>query len=408
MSWREDLRRVDIGGKQTIGGSFRGVPFLVSSSDRGGGRRVVVHEFPYRDSPFAEDLGRAGRPFRLECYVVGDDYMTQRDALLAALEDVSGPGALVHPYHGLLSVIVGPGPFSCRESTVDGGMAAFAIEFTETPEQEPVPSVVVNAAANVAASANAANTAADAEFVEAFDSEDMPSFGLASAESALVEATERMGELLAPAVTSTQELATLNGKIQLMTVQAGALVRAPAGAVAAFLDVIRGLEETAAAAPGAMMTALLDSYLVPLGDLVDPTTATRERERANQVAIMAAIRRVMVAEAARLAPLVPYESTDEAMTARDRIATALDEQAAGATDTAYPAIADLRSSVMRAVPGDSTFASIVEVERKQVVPSLLLAYQLYGSVDAEADIVARNAVPHPGFVAGVLKVLSDG
>ena len=37
---------------------FRGVPLVVLSSSRTGGRRLDVHEFAGRDLPFAEDLGR--------------------------------------------------------------------------------------------------------------------------------------------------------------------------------------------------------------------------------------------------------------------------------------------------------------------------------------------------------------
>jgi prophage DNA circulation protein len=64
--------------------------------------------------------------------------------------------------------------------------------------------------------------------------------------------------------------------------------------------------------------------------------------------------------------------------------------------------------VLRAVPGAQAFAEILTVTRNVAIPSLLLAYQLYGSVDLESDIIARNGTRHPGFVAGDLKVLSDG
>src|SRR5262245_27796266 len=119
MTWREDLRRIAIDGRELVGASFRGAPFLVESSERSGGRRVVVHEFPLRDEPFVEDLGKRGSVFRVDGYVIGDDYLTQRDALLAALEDESGPGELVHPYHGVRrAVCVNLG---VRETRSDGG-----------------------------------------------------------------------------------------------------------------------------------------------------------------------------------------------------------------------------------------------------------------------------------------------
>ena len=44
--------------------SFRGVPFEVTSASLTAGRRTVVHEYPQRDKPYVEDLGRASRKLR--------------------------------------------------------------------------------------------------------------------------------------------------------------------------------------------------------------------------------------------------------------------------------------------------------------------------------------------------------
>ena len=38
--------------------SFRGVAFEVGSHSESGGRRVELHEYPLRDAPYAEDLGK--------------------------------------------------------------------------------------------------------------------------------------------------------------------------------------------------------------------------------------------------------------------------------------------------------------------------------------------------------------
>ncbi len=72
MGWRENLRK----------GSFRGIPFFVDSSSAGFGRRNVLHEYPLRDTPYAEDLGRAQKEFTVEATVIGDDYLRKRDALI--------------------------------------------------------------------------------------------------------------------------------------------------------------------------------------------------------------------------------------------------------------------------------------------------------------------------------------
>lgn len=406
MSWRDDLRTVTIGGRRMIGASFRGVPFCVDSSDRSGGRRTVTHEFPRRDDPLLEDLGRRAATFRVEGYVIGEDYVAQRDALRAALEDMDGPGELVHPYHGVRRCICTQ--LSIRESKGDGRMATFALEFADAPAQAATPAIVTDQVSKVATSATAARVAVKAELGEKFDPTGLPAFALASAETALKSAAATLQDKLAPIVSTTQELAALAGQIAIITAEASSLVRSPADAIDQFGAAITGLADTAEAAPGAVLDALLEAYGVDLGPDVPPTTATREREAANQAALIGALRRVMAIEAARLAPVVPYASIEEATAARDRVAAALEEQAGGAGDTAYPALVTLRSDVLRAVPGSAVFAQVITVSRRVAIPSLLLAYQLYGSVDLEPDIIARNRISHPGFIAGDLKVLSAG
>lgn len=408
--FRDSLSKVTItvDGRtfDAVGASFRGVPFFVESSERSGGRRVVVHEFPLRDEPFIEDLGRRARKFRVDGYVIGGDYVAQRDALLSALEDEEGPGQLVHPYYKLRTAIAET--VSVRETRAEGGWAIVTVEFCETPAQAPTPAIVPDLPGKVAVSAAAAHVAVAAELGEKYSALGMPAFALASAQTAITSASASLSARLAPLVTDTQELAGLNSQLTILSAQAAALTRAPLDAIGGVLNAIASLTNTAAAAPGAVVNALVDAYHDDLGALAAATTATRARELANQLALTGAIRRVMAIEASRLAPLVPYVSIEDATATRDQIAALLDDQANGAGDTAYPALVTLRSDVMRAVPGANVFARVIAVTRRVAVPSLVLAYQLYGSVDIEPDVVARNRVRHPGFIAGDLKVLSNG
>ena len=66
--------------------SFRDVRFYVDVAELAGGRKTVQHEYPLRDDAYVEDLGRRGRAFSIDGYVIGPEYFTQRDALLKALE----------------------------------------------------------------------------------------------------------------------------------------------------------------------------------------------------------------------------------------------------------------------------------------------------------------------------------
>ena len=74
--WKDQLREANYGG----------AAFGVRSHDRSGGRRIGVHTFVLRDTPFVEELGRQVRRFAIEGYIVGDDYTRNRDRLLGRLE----------------------------------------------------------------------------------------------------------------------------------------------------------------------------------------------------------------------------------------------------------------------------------------------------------------------------------
>ena len=72
------------------------------------------------------------REFQVNGYVVGENYLQERDALIEALE-AYGPGELIHPKYGMLNVVV-VGRVSIRESHSEGGIARFAITFAEAGE----------------------------------------------------------------------------------------------------------------------------------------------------------------------------------------------------------------------------------------------------------------------------------
>jgi prophage DNA circulation protein len=108
--------------------TFRGAEFHVEVREKESGRRDVLHEFPHRDQPYSEDLGRRARRFSVNGYVIGPNYITLRDALIAALE-VEGPASLVLPTQGQQQVQVDH--YTVTERRERGGVAEFQMTFTE-------------------------------------------------------------------------------------------------------------------------------------------------------------------------------------------------------------------------------------------------------------------------------------
>ncbi len=392
-------------GRELIGGSFRGVPFFVESHSRAGGRRLVTHEFAQKDIPAFSDLGRKARGFRVTAYVLGADYLIQRDALLSALEDVSGPGELIHPYLGPKRARVGD--VSMSESISEGGVARFQIDFRDAP-LSAAPTIVQDLSSQVTATAAIALTQNQIEFEDGYDVDAQPSFATASLSDELTGLTESVEDALRPVVADIQELAKLNVSIDLLILDAAALVRLPGEILTRFLDVVLELGDTILNFPKDMVLALLDAYDTdPIGDVLG-TTATRTQERVNQLALSDALRRALVIQAALMVIDATFETVSEATELRNRITDALDALANTAGDAAYPSILDLRAAVTQAIPGDLVLASEHTIHRNVDLPSLVISYQLYGSVDNEQDIVDRNGVQHPAFISGDIKVLTFG
>jgi prophage DNA circulation protein len=86
-------------------GSYNGLPFIITENSFRRGRQVAMHVYPFRDDPWPEDLGRSPRVTSMRGFVVGDDCDSQIAALATAVQ-LPGPGQLVHPTLGTLSVTV--------------------------------------------------------------------------------------------------------------------------------------------------------------------------------------------------------------------------------------------------------------------------------------------------------------
>jgi prophage DNA circulation protein len=107
-----------------------------------------------------------------------------------------------------------------------------------------------------------------------------------------------------------------------------------------------------------------------------------------------------------------YDSYESAITVRTELADSLDEESESTNnDLVYVALTDLRTAVVQAVPDpDQDLPRLAKFSPRQTLPSLVVAYQLYGDAGRADDIVARNDPRRPGFLTGgqSLEVLANG
>lgn len=85
--------------------------FFVDTIDSGFGRRGKLHQTPFNDVPFFEDLGRKGRVFTVSGHVMPDGsgadetYENSRDLLIEVIEKYKGSGVFIHPTMGAIRVV---------------------------------------------------------------------------------------------------------------------------------------------------------------------------------------------------------------------------------------------------------------------------------------------------------------
>jgi prophage DNA circulation protein len=139
--------------------SFRGAIFYTEQDSRVSGRRVALHEYPHRDTPYAEDLGRRAVRHPITGYLIGPNYLGPRDELINAVE-AEGPGMLIHPLLPQMQVICEA--YTVHENREAGGKCVFEMMFVEagsdagaSPTQATA--TVASQAASNTSSAAAAN-----------------------------------------------------------------------------------------------------------------------------------------------------------------------------------------------------------------------------------------------------------
>lgn len=435
MTWRDNYRPA----------SFRGVAFFVESAESTHGRRQAVHEHAQRDVPYTEDLGRKAREFSVSGYLIGLEYQAQRDELIKACE-TTGPGVLVHPYRGELTV-------ECRglsvsESTNDGGMCLVRLTFLEAGEAS-YPSAKADTVNAISAKGNAVTEAAEKSFVSDFLTTGFPAYVAESAASGLASLGEYMA---APGMSFSGDLKAASDfylQARGLVSDASSLVQKPLNMVSRITGLIGSVRTVFGTNAFSMLTSLFDRS--PTTSSGSTATPSRQQQATNEIAMNALVRQVAVAEAAKAAvvtqtPVVTTASASQATTGAPQATPGATQTAPGVTQTlpvptvydsyqaaikvredlvdridaesevtpsdeVYVALSDLRTSVVQAVPNpEQNLARIVQYVPRETLPSLLVAYQIYGDAGRADGIATRNSARHPGFLMGgqQLEVLADG
>lgn len=424
MSWREQFKP----------GSFKGIPFYVDNHEFQGGRRIVDHIFPYRDTAWTEDLGRNQRIFNLDIYVLGDEYYQARDKLITAFES-EGSGLLRHPYLG--DKTVESVSFTLNESKSEGGIAYFSVTFHET-ERKPTVPVLDDIPKNLDIVSQKTDESLLKKFME-FDTQFINNADI----SALTAYVELANDVVTKALKFIPDgdlgIADLAYELQDTKNKTRSLILKPLRLATDIVDSLKLLVQMALgdwaitgqdvdrtmridrtkrdtvnenAARRAVLETVIRDYPRVSDDTPTEVYPSGQRLLENQKLLQMLYISSALTKLTKVAVMTEYGTYDEAISYRDFIISQAEEimNDPMTSDDLFINMQELIVLAVQGIPG--TFADNDKISKKVIVedtPSIVLAYDLYEDMYLEDDIVMRNKVKNPAFVpAGEIEVLAGG
>jgi prophage DNA circulation protein len=393
--------------------SYKGAAFWVETDTEGGARRIVIHEFPMRDTPYLEDLGERYRDFSVTAYVASDRADSEGAALMAICA-TRGPGIVVLPTQG--PVLVRCLEFSRTYAKDKLGYIAFSLRFVREGFSGALASVtsLINM---VFVQAEQAATVVAAVFAATALIKSVPDY----VQEALQSSTENALATLEVVRTSTTVDPAVNAA------QRNAIIEA----YATTPEAIAGQDTAALQAVGQSVVDIAMALTVAMDPAVAVSTmtsileATPVEQSSSQVVVASIWTPSVITNAQagntllRLAALISYceavvkmKLTDRqtAITLRANVSSLFEEQLGALPSDDYElfhAMTKLRDATVeylsRAI---IDLAPIVRVSASLGMPSLFWAWRLYADPTRSTELAERNRVPHPSFMPPSFEALS--
>ena len=396
------------------------VPVFVDSSELTGGRRVVSDEYPYRDDPWTDDMGRKQRVYTLHAFLLNDngDIQQQREALLRVLES-AGTTTIVHPRFGHLRVQLGEYTlrFSARTNREDVSVKCLQPGDTKQPQVATNTlsavnrSVALNIDTHMNTFANRFTLDAAPQFVKD-DALNQVRTGLAQLRSLSANVQGVLSPVSEVAALIGDIDSTLDSLINTPLALANNLNQAIGQTTGLFSTIDHGLS-------GLSAINRLFASLEPVPNASANTalfaashnTPSRQQQQQNRTAVANAFSRLAlthtVQHMATLASGIavedvsqsPFSSYNEAQQVRDQLAAQIDADLLIADDTTYAALQALQHSLHAHIEAHGiNLPRFSQITMANTQPALVMAYRLYGDASRAADIVERNAIRNAVFV----------
>lgn len=448
--WTEHLQKA----------SFRGVPFAIISADGSFGRRQAVHEYPYRDTPWIEDMGRSSRKITLRGFLIQSsllysaaDVFTQRDSLIAACE-TGEPGTLVHPTLGEIRVSVPDGGLRISESSEQGRVFQFTLAVMEVGEKQFSVSSVSKAKSSVTTSWASTLSKSAASWLgtirgalrtvpQAIKTIRATTQYWTNSVMSLSDQVTNMGNVLSSTFGSDHygryNHGTVGGNSSgtsaVMSTDADtrdydglvestiATVVMNRDAVASAIEALRATRnpDDYPANVAAVITVVIETIpnvydqihvLESLAGVTDTTLYASVSDTTMQTATLNYLQIISAAAMAYAAASYTPSSRDDAMAMLNRVVEALEKATINAADAGYVALYQellaLRTNITDVLKSaGADLAGVQTVVFSAARPALAVANQLYQNADRAAGLIKSVNPVHPAFMPTSFKALTS-
>lgn len=425
--------------------SYKGVPFQAAAVTKTIQRRQVLHEYPQRDIPYLEDLGKGATLYKVTAFLVGDNCVAQAKRLEKALLTV-GAGTFVHPWDGALTVSVYQAS-NISYSNSELRYCSLDITFVEAGELG-YPNKLADGPTLARQLADKLGLSAVSDFVESFKQ---------TAAYKLVQAAINGTLLETLGIISDAEIAQILGFVDEVTTFAEQ-------AIGLLTDEPRGFAEKLSSVLGLARFASVETRWSGIVNQISQLTTSEElNRRTNQFAQIPAVvsnieaeslqdsaavetltRQLLLANAIGASTLIGTSldtaaivdidqsgsgdtsedsgedsersdpdtvttSVDELLEVRDHLIASIDNELQNPliSDGLFINLLQARSVVFSILTSKAEGLSrLLSIETPQIEPSLVLAYDYYDDASRSDEIETRNRVIHGAFCPSELRILS--
>lgn len=424
--WKSKLRRA----------SFRGVEFGVVDAEMLFGRRNVLHEYPLRDIPFAEDLGKKAREFSFNAFCIGDNFIELRDRLIKAIEEDDTPGTLVHPTLGIKTVI--PKECRVRYNNSEGGIEYLALAFVEAGENA-YPTQTVNTSYRAIAIAESAIPRLEDNFASRFDTVNTTDDLIVQSANTLATLfVNKLADVGRSSGIQSNGYTSFVNKYEAFAQNAPTIMQSPPVYAEEVSDLIRSLSDffldekpnkdvnfSEKNATNANSTVTVNNYLYQVipyhpvkqafdaqkklqyfGDevqLVPDINIYRIQQNINTYEFINLVKECSLAEMCRILALMKFDSRQDAIEFRDEADVYFDEElllrADNLEDEAYNRLLEIKTAMVSDI--NTRAAVLKNIQNKTIVysiPAVVFAYMQYDDATKDQEIIARNRIRNPLYI----------